>query len=120
MRLASLALIGLVMANTPVLAKTAPQSVAEKPTCSVKLENAPGAAGYKMVRNCAKPAATKPAEKLAIARQPVVDGSNGGGEASTLLLPVVFLSAFVGGLVIAFGDGGSGLPDDGGIDPASP
>jgi hypothetical protein len=107
------------MATTPVVAKPAPQSAGAKATCSVKLENAPGAAGYKMVRNCAKPAGAKSAGNLAIARQPVAEGSNFRGDSSTVLLPLVFVSAFVGGLIIAFGDG-EGEGDGGGIDPASP
>lgn len=122
MRLASLALIGLVVTTTPVLAKSAPQGTEAKASCSVKLENVAGASGYKMVRHCAKLSERKDGEVLAIARQPVVDGSNIASGAGGVLVSLFALGAVVGGIFAAADSDDRVLPDDddGGLDPASP
>lgn len=98
MRLATLAIAGLVLSSTAALGSTATASKAEKPeACSASLMKANGAAGYKLVRQCAQPAS------VAVARQPVVNGlgqSEEGG-ADTVILSLLAAAAVGGGLFVA-------------------
>jgi len=123
MRLASLAVIGLVLATSPVSAKPASQAADPRPACVAKLQSVAGSSGYRMVRSCAKSGAQNGDKSLAVARKPVVNGSDfADAGASSVVVSLFALGALVGGIWLASDDSNRTLPDggDGGLDPASP
>lgn len=108
MRLASLAVIGLIMASTPAHAG-APSA---KAACVASLEKAEGSSGFEVVRTCDKAVLSKAVAAKGMARQPIgvasnlaQSGDSDDSDASTgsvILTSLLAASAFIGGLVIAF------------------
>lgn len=79
MRLASLAVIGLIVTSTPANAGTSSTEQSAKAACVTSLAKAKGSAGFEVVQKCAKRAPTRLAASRAAA-QPV--GQEGGAAAS--------------------------------------
>lgn len=108
MRSVSIAVLGFALAFAPVNASIAAPANPADPSCAVSVAKAQGSSGFQLEQKCAKPAvASKTGSNLAIARAPIVNGSELGGEnaGSTIIISLLAFGAFVGGLIVLFDDG---------------
>jgi hypothetical protein len=105
MRLASLAVIGLIMTSTPAYAGTSSSERAAKAACVTSLAKAKGSSGFEVVQKCAKGAPAKLAASSAAA-QPMggerdAAASEGGLSGTSVVVGLLGLTAFVFGVLEA-------------------
>lgn len=115
MRLASLALIGLVASTAPVHAASAAPAKGADIACVASVKGVEGSSGFKVVRECGKASASKKSVALQVARQPVKDGSNAAGEGGgvTVITSLLAFSAIVGVFVLGSDEEEKDLPISG-------
>lgn len=120
MRLASLAVIGLIMTTTPAYAGAPSTAVPAKAACATSLERAEGSSGFQVMRKCDPKAVSKTAVSSGMARQPVGAASNFAQSddsddeevsgVGVVALSLLAAGAFTYGLVKLFQDENGDMP----------
>lgn len=105
MRLASLAVIGLIMTSTPAYAGASSSEQAAKSACVTSLAKAKDSSGFEVVQKCAKGTPSKLVASRAVA-QPMgqereAAASEGGVGSTGFVVGLLALTAFVFGVVEA-------------------
>lgn len=103
MRLASLAVVGLIMTSTPAYAGASSSEQASKAACVTSLAKSKGSAGFEVVKKCAKGAPSKLVASRAAAQPMSQEGgaaaSAAGGVGTTgIVVGLLALTAFVFGV----------------------
>ncbi|WP_156318273.1 hypothetical protein [Porphyrobacter sp. AAP60] len=109
MRLASVALVGLVLSTTPAFASPADSARTSEAKCVSSLEKAKGASGYKVVRECPKAKVVNQSGAVAMARQPVEGESSLSSDGTSVILSLFAAAAIFGGIYVAV-DSADGNP----------